>query len=72
MQNKCLWTIARAFKAMPIPVLEVEMYIAPIDIHLDHLQAKAPYQLRIGGQPKFIAKNCRAIANKLQGKSGRT
>ena len=72
MQNKCLRTIAGAFKAMPIPVLEAETYIAPIDIHLDHLQAKARYRLRVGGQAKFIAKNCKAIANKLRGKSGRT
>lgn len=35
MQNKCLRTVARAFKATPIPVLEAETFIAPIDSHLD-------------------------------------
>lgn len=44
LQNKCLRTIAGAFKAMPIPVLEAETFITPIDIHLDQLQAKARYR----------------------------
>ena len=70
MQNRCLQTIAGAFKAMPIPVLEAEMYIAPINTYLDHLQAEAQYQLQVRGQAKFIAKNCKTIANRLQDKSG--
>ena len=45
LQNKCLQTIAGAFKATPILVLEAETFIAPIDIHLDQLQVKARYQL---------------------------
>ena len=43
LQNKYLWTIARAFKATLILVLKAETFIAPIDIHLDQLQAKARY-----------------------------
>lgn len=39
LQNKCLRTIAGAFKATPISVLEAETFIAPIGIHLDQLQA---------------------------------
>ena len=65
MQNKCLWTVAGAFKTTPILVLEAETFIAPIDSYLDQLQAKARYWLRIGGQSKFIAKACKAITNKL-------
>ena len=70
MQNKYLWTVASAFKAIPIPVLEAEMFIASIDSYLDQLQAKAKYQLRISSQSKFLAKACKAITNKLQGKTG--
>ena len=71
LQNKCLRTIAGAFKAIPISVLEAETFIAPIDIHLDQLQAKARYRLRVNGQSKFIARTCTSIANKLRGKAGR-
>ena len=45
MQNNCLRTIAGAFKATPIPVLEAETYIAPIDVYLDTLQAQAGHRL---------------------------
>lgn len=71
MQKKCLRTMAEAYKATPIPVLEAETIIAPIDVHLDQLQAKARYGLRAGGQARFITTECKAIANKLQGKAGR-
>ena len=52
MQNNCLRIITGAFKATPIPVLEAETYIAPIDVHLDTLQAQARHRLRAGGQSK--------------------
>ena len=71
MQNNCLRTIAGAFKATPIPVLEAETYIAPIDVHLDTLQAQARHRLRAGGQSKVISSACSKIVNKLQGKAGR-
>ena len=71
IQNECLRTIAGAFKATPIPVLEAETYIAPIDIHLDQLQAQARHRLCQGGQRKFIINACNSIANKLRGRPGR-
>ena len=71
MQNNCLRTIAGAFKATPISVLEVETFIAPIDTHLDMLQAQARYRLRAGGQLKIISSACNKIADKLRGKAGR-
>lgn len=49
IQKKCLRIIARAFKATPIPVLEAETFTAPIDVHLDPLQANATYRLRAPG-----------------------
>ena len=70
MQNTCLRTIAGAFKATPISVLEAETFIAPIDTHLDMLQAQARHRLRAGGQLKIISA-CNKIADKLRGKAGR-
>lgn len=63
MQNKCLRTIAEAFKETPIPVLEAETSIALIDNHLDQHQAKIRYWLLVGGQAKFIATACKTTAN---------
>ena len=71
MQNNCLRTIAGAFKATPISVLEAETFIAPIDTHLDMLQAQARHRLRAGGQLKIISSACNKIADKLRGKAGR-
>ena len=71
MQNNCLRTIAVAFKATPISVLEAETFIAPIDTHLDMLQAQARHRLRAGGQLKIISSACNKIADKLRGKAGR-
>ena len=71
LQSKCLRTIAGAFKATPISILEAETFIAPIDIHLDQLQAKARYRLRVNGRSKFIARACTSIAKKLRGKARR-
>ena len=71
MQNNCLRTITGAFKATPIPVLDAETYIAPVDVHLDTLQAQARYRLRAGGQSKVISSACSKTVNKLRGKAGR-
>ena len=71
MQNKCLRTVAGAFKATPVEVLEAETFIAPMELHLDHLQMKARYRLRASGQAKLITTACSTIANKLRGKAGR-
>ena len=71
MQNNCLRTIAGAFKATPISVLEAGTLIAPIDTHLDMLQAQARHWLRAGGQLKIIPSACNKIADKLRGKAGR-
>ena len=66
MQNKCLRTVAGAFRATPVPILKTETYVASINIHLDRLQAKAQLCLRAGGQEKLIRNSCWTIANKLQ------
>lgn len=71
MQNKCLRVIAGAYRATPVPVLEVETHIPPIDVHLDRLQAKARLRMRVGGQAKVIRDSCRIIADRLRAKTGR-
>ena len=71
IQNRCLRTVAGAFKATPIPVLEAETHIAPIDVYLDQLQAKARYRLRITGQKALANSACKIIANKLRERAGR-
>lgn len=70
VQNRCLRTVAGAFKATPILVLEAETYIAPIDVHLDQLQAR-PDIVCVWEDSQKNAKTCKTIANKLQGKAGR-
>ena len=68
MRNRCLRTVAGAFKATPIPVLEAETFIAPIDYDLDQLQAKAMHRPRAGNQAKVLTMGRKAIANKPRGK----
>ena len=63
IQNNCLRTIAGAFKATPISVLEVETVVAPVDTHLDMPQVEARHRLRAGGQLKIISFACNKIAD---------
>jgi hypothetical protein len=46
-QNKCLRTVAGAYKATPTRILEVETYISPLDIYLDSRVAAFRQRLRI-------------------------
>jgi exonuclease III len=71
IQNRCLRSISGAFRATPIAVLEAETHVAPIDIHLDRLQAHARYRMRAGGMPAVIRKACDRITDKLSGGPGR-
>lgn len=65
MQNKFLSTIGWAFRAAVVPVFEAETYKAPVDAYFDQLLAKVRSRLRAGGQARFIATTCNAIANTL-------
>ncbi|MBD0310811.1 MAG: hypothetical protein ICV80_22770 [Microcoleus sp. T1-bin1] len=71
IQNKCLRNISGAFRATPVPVLEAETHIAPMNCHLDYLQAHARYRMLSAGVPKMISKRCMLIEAKLQKKTGR-
>lgn len=66
IQNKCLQTVAGAYKTIPIKVLHAKTMVLPMQEYLDELQAKARVWLRVGGQTAFIKKQCKKIAEKLR------
>lgn len=68
LQKKCLRTIAGVRTATPILVPEAETFMAPIDAHLDQLQARGRYRLRAGGQAKFVAAACKTIERNHEAK----
>src|SRR5450755_1240857 len=72
IQNRCLRTIAGAYKATPILLLESETGILPVRTHFSKLQAQ--YQLRKQNSPvvRLITSACERIQRQLQGSRGRT
>lgn len=71
MQNKCLRTIAGAYRATPVEVLQAETLIPPIKEYLNQRQASARSRLKIGGQAAFIRKQCKKIKAKLRHRNSR-
>ena len=71
IQNRCLRTIAGAYKATPTPLLESETDIPPIRTHLAMLQAQ--HQARTKNLPTraLVKKACKRIQMQLQGQRGR-
>lgn len=72
VQNKCLRTIAGAYRATPIQALETETFIPPIDLYLD--SRIAAFQRRLQASPTYdqIQKACQAIARRLKLRKPRT
>ena len=68
IQNDCLRTIHGAYKATPVPVLEAEAAIAPMELQLDRLVMNQ--QANRGIHPVTQEGN-RHIWNKLQGRKRR-
>jgi hypothetical protein len=70
-QNRCLCTIAGAYKATPTLLLESETGILPIRTYLSVLQAQ--YQACTKDTPvqSLIKKAYKRIQTQLQGKRGR-
>lgn len=54
--------LSRKTNAFPIPVLEAETFLSPMDAHLHRLQAQAKFRLRAKAQEKFMHTPCRARA----------
>ena len=68
IQNKCLRKVTRAYRATPIPVLEAEASVAPLEYQLDKLVLQ--YQALRGTHPATKEGNER-IARHFQGRRGR-
>ena len=69
IQNRSLRTVAGAYRATPIAVLEAETHIPPITVHLNRLQRNARRRLEQGS--RYIKKSCKTIGDKLRGTRGR-
>src|SRR6266536_4832860 len=69
-QNRCLCTIAGAYKATPILLLESETRVLPIRTYLSMLQAQ--YQACTKDLPvqALLKKACKRIQTQLQGQRG--
>src|SRR6266487_5502159 len=70
-QNQCLCTIARAYKAIPIPLLESETRVLPIRTYLLVLQAQYQACTKDLLVWALLKKACKRIQTQLQGQQGR-
>ena len=71
LQNTGLRTVAGAFRATPIPVLEAECTIPPIDLYMDTLHASFHQRLLRSKTQALIDSACQRIRNQLRGRRGR-
>ena len=71
IQNKCLQTIARAYKATLIESLETETFVLLINLYLD--KRCACYRQRTQGTlvQSYIIEQCNIVQRRIQGKQGR-
>ena len=69
IQNKCLRTIAGAYRATPIATLETETYTPPLDLYLD--SRAAAFQDRLQESPVYqqIQKACQVIVRRTKVKA---
>lgn len=66
-QNRNLRTVAGAYKSTPIPVLEAEVEVPPIRLHLDHLLMRSLAKPSLS----IVEKGCKEIQRRLKGTRGR-
>ena len=71
LQNIGLRTVSGAFRATPIPVLEAECTIPPIDLYMDSLHASFHQRLIRSKTQELINLACSRIRNQLRGRRGR-
>jgi hypothetical protein len=71
VQNKCLRTVAGAYRATPIRALETETHTPPLDLYLD--SRLAAFRERLAGSQvgQTIQEMCKVIQRKLRNKRGR-
>ena len=66
VQNKCLRTIAGAYRATPTDSLEVETFIPPISLYLDSRVAASQARLASSTSLQAIKSACAAIKRRLK------
>jgi hypothetical protein len=64
-QNKCLRLIAGAYKATPLSTVEAEVFIPPLDLHLDSVITRAIKRMEESGMARQIENACMTIRRKL-------
>jgi hypothetical protein len=65
MQQQCLRMISDNFKTMSTQILEVEIYVKLIQLHLAHLQIKFRQRMKKKQHDVFIFSFCNRIKNCL-------
>jgi hypothetical protein len=65
MQQQCLRMISDSFKAMSTQILEVEIYVKFIQLHLTHLQIKFRQRMKKKQHDAFISSFCNRIKSRL-------
>jgi hypothetical protein len=70
-QNKCLRTVAGAYKATPTRILEVEICISSLNIYLDSRVPIFRQQLRISGIKLIIERICERLKIKFRNRKKR-
>jgi hypothetical protein len=71
LQNKCLRTMSKIFRVTLVSMLEVEIHIVSMNIHLNQLQTLSRFRFRIEFIAKYIAKSCKNIVYKLRDRTNR-
>ncbi len=71
LQNRCLRTISSVFRITFVSMLEIEIHIVLIKIHLNQLQITSRFCLRIDSTARFIIDSCKTIAYKLRSRIDR-
>jgi hypothetical protein len=69
IQNKCLRTVAGAYRATPIAMLETETYTPPLDLYLDSRVAAFQTQLQESLVYQQIQKACQVIVRRTKVKA---
>ena len=64
-QNKCIRLIAGAYKATLVSTVEAEVFIPPLDLHLDSVVARVVKRMAENGMARQIEAACTAIRRKL-------
>jgi hypothetical protein len=65
IQNKCFRSIFKIFRVTFVSILEIEIHVFFIDLHLNQLQTHARYRMRVESMSLMIRRKCDKITHKL-------